>query len=148
MFSSNTNLCVSLLLSGSRLSSLSHCGRVFMWSDCLLEFGTDFLILYMIFFCTRCLVFCGSTSFPWHVFLCVCVCVFVVVFRGSAVRVHDSHAHKKVDVRCLLFIRSCQNHLAKHSERGGGGRRRGRPKKRWKDNIRERTGLELSLIHI
>ena len=32
----------------------------------------------------------------------------------------------------FLFIRSGQNHLAKHSERG----------KRWEDNIREWTGIE------
>ena len=36
-------------------------------------------------------------------------------------------------------IRSGQNHLARHSERG---RRRGRKRKRWEDNIREWTGLE------
>ena len=29
-----------------------------------------------------------------------------------------------------------------------GGRRQGRQRKRWEDNIREWTGLELSLIHI
>ena len=37
------------------------------------------------------------------------------------------------------FIRSSQNHLARHSERG---RRRGRRRKRWEDSIREWTGLE------
>ena len=37
------------------------------------------------------------------------------------------------------FIRSGQNHLARHSERG---RRRGRRRKRWEDSIREWTGLE------
>ena len=36
---------------------------------------------------------------------------------------------------CLLFIRSGQNHLARHSERG---------RKRWEDNIREWTGLEIA----
>ena len=36
---------------------------------------------------------------------------------------------------CLKFIRSGQNHLAKHGERG---------KKRRADNIREWTGLEFS----
>ena len=29
-----------------------------------------------------------------------------------------------------------------------GGRRQGRQRKRWEDNFREWTGLELSLIHI
>ena len=41
---------------------------------------------------------------------------------------------------CLLFIRSGQNHLARHSERG---RRGGRQKKRWKD-IKKWTRLEFS----
>ena len=40
---------------------------------------------------------------------------------------------------CLPFIRSGQNPLARHSKRG---RRQGRQKKRWEDNIREWTGLE------
>ena len=40
---------------------------------------------------------------------------------------------------CFPFIRSGQNHLARHSERG---RRQGRQRKRWKDNIREWTGLD------
>ena len=42
---------------------------------------------------------------------------------------------------CLPFIRSRQNHLARHSE---GGRRHGRQKKRWEDSIREWTGLEFA----
>ena len=40
---------------------------------------------------------------------------------------------------CFPFIRSGQNHLARHSERGKKTRR---TKKRWEDNIREWTGLE------
>ena len=40
---------------------------------------------------------------------------------------------------CLLFIRSGQTHLARHSERGN---RLGRQRKRWEDSIREWTGLE------
>ena len=39
---------------------------------------------------------------------------------------------------CLPFIRSGQNHLARHSERGKATRQR----KRCEDNIREWTGLE------
>ena len=39
------------------------------------------------------------------------------------------------------FIRTGQNHLARHSERG---RRQGRQRKRWEDNIREWTGLEFA----
>ena len=45
---------------------------------------------------------------------------------------------------CFPFIRSGQNHLAKHSEREVGERRQGRQRKRWEDNIREWTGLEFT----
>ena len=40
---------------------------------------------------------------------------------------------------CFSFIRSGQNHLARHSERG---KKTGGQRKRWEDNIREWTGLE------
>ena len=40
---------------------------------------------------------------------------------------------------CLPFIRSGQNHLARHSERG---KKTCRQRKRWEDNIGEWTGLE------
>ena len=40
---------------------------------------------------------------------------------------------------CLPFIRSCQNHFSRHSERGKKTRQ---TEKRWEDNIREWTGLE------
>ena len=43
---------------------------------------------------------------------------------------------------CLPFIRSGQNHLARHSERGE--KRQGSQRKRWEDNIREWTGLEFA----
>ena len=36
----------------------------------------------------RCVVFCGSTSFPWLVFF----------FESSAVRAYDSQAYRKMDV--------------------------------------------------
>ena len=42
---------------------------------------------------------------------------------------------------CFPFIRSGQNHLARHSERG---KKTGRQGKRWEDNIREWTGLEFA----
>ena len=42
---------------------------------------------------------------------------------------------------CFPFIRYCQNHLARHSERG---RRQGGQRKKWEDNIREWTGLEFT----
>ena len=40
---------------------------------------------------------------------------------------------------CLPFIRFGQNHLARHSKRG---KKTGRQRKRWEDNLREWTGLE------
>ena len=40
---------------------------------------------------------------------------------------------------CFPFIRFGQNHFARLSERG---RRQGRQRKRWKDNIKKWTGLE------
>ena len=46
---------------------------------------------------------------------------------------------------CLPFIRSGQNHLARHSERGKKTRQTdGRQRKRWEDSIREWTGLEFA----
>ena len=41
---------------------------------------------------------------------------------------------------CFPFIRSGQNHRARHSERGKKTRQT--EEKRWEDNIREWTGLE------
>ena len=46
-----------------------------------------------------------------------------------------------VVLSCFPFIRSGQNYLARHSERGQKTRR---TKKRWEDNIREWTGLEFA----
>ena len=40
---------------------------------------------------------------------------------------------------CFPFIRSGQNHLARHSERR---KKTDRQRKRWEDKIREWTGLE------
>ena len=40
-----------------------------------------------------------------------------------------------------MFIRSSQNYLARHSDRG---KKRGRQKKRLEDSIREWTGLEFA----
>ena len=50
-------------------------------------------------FCMRCIVSCGSTSFPWLVFI-----------WNSAVRVQDSQAYRKMDVTrecisCILELR-------------------------------------------
>ena len=54
---------------------------------------------------------------------------------------HRKETQTAVVWSCLPFIRSSQNHLAKHSERG---RKQGRQRKRWEDNIREWTGREFS----
>ena len=52
---------------------------------------------------------------------------------------HRTETQTAVVWTCLPFIRSGENHLARHS---GREKRRGRQKKRWEDNIREWTGLE------
>ena len=46
-----------------------------------------------------------------------------------------------IEWSCFPFIRSGENHLARHRERGGG-RIQGRQRKRWEDNITEWRGLE------
>ena len=56
----------------------------------------------------------------------------------------DYHTEMQTEViwTCLLSIRSGQNHLARQRVRGG--RRQGRQKKRWEDNLREWIGLEFA----
>ena len=54
---------------------------------------------------------------------------------------HSKETQTAVVWSCLPFIRSDQNHLARHSERG---RRQGTQRKRWEDNIREWTGVVFS----
>ena len=54
---------------------------------------------------------------------------------------HRKEKQTAVVRSCFPFIRSGQNHLARHSE---GGRRQGGQRKRWEDNIREWTGLKFS----
>ena len=46
---------------------------------------------------------------------------------------------------CFPFIRSTKSILQGTVK---GGRRQGRQRRRWEDNTREWTGMELSLIHI
>ena len=53
---------------------------------------------------------------------------------------HRKETHAAVVWTCLSFIKSGQNHRARHSERGKKTRQ---TKKSWEDNIREWTGLEL-----
>ena len=53
---------------------------------------------------------------------------------------HRKETQTVVVWSCLPFIRSGQNHLARHSERG----KKTRQRKRWEDNIREWTGLEFA----
>ena len=54
----------------------------------------------------------------------------------------DDHKETQTAVvwSCFPFIRSGQNHLARHSE---GGRRQGRQRKRWEDNIGEYSGCQV-----
>ena len=54
---------------------------------------------------------------------------------------HGNETQTAVVWSCFPFIRSGQNHPARQSE---WGRRQGRQKNRWEDNIRERTGLEFA----
>ena len=54
---------------------------------------------------------------------------------------HHTEMQTEVVWTSLPLIRSGPNHLARHGERG---RRQGRRRKRWEDNISEWTGLEFS----
>ena len=54
---------------------------VFVWSDCLLDLGTYFLVSKVVFV-KRCVVFCGNTSFPWLVFF------FAALLWGSMIHKH------------------------------------------------------------
>ena len=54
---------------------------------------------------------------------------------------HRKETQTAVVWSCLPLIRSGQNHLASHSERG---KKTWQTEKRWEDNIREWTGLEFS----
>ena len=79
-------------------ASLYDDNEDFVWSDCPLDLGTDSLVGNIVF-CMRCVVSCGSTSFPWLVFL----------LWSSGVRVHDSQAYRKMDVireriSCILEL--------------------------------------------
>ena len=58
-----------------------------MWSDRLLDLGTDFLVSYMVLhsLTRRCVVCCGSTMAR-------------ILLWSSAVKVRDSQAYWKMDV--------------------------------------------------
>ena len=65
-----------------------------MWSDCLLDLGTDFLIGNMVFVIVR-----------LHLISMACILLW-----SSAVRFHYSQAYRKIDVtreriRCILELR-------------------------------------------
>ena len=57
-----------------------------MWSGYLLDLGADFLVGNM-FFCMRCVTYCGCTSLLWFAF-----------FFSSAVKVLNPQAYRKLDV--------------------------------------------------
>ena len=52
---------------------------------------------------------------------------------------HRKKAQTAMVWSCLPFIRSGQNHLERHSE---SGKKQGRQRNKWEDNIGEWTGLE------
>ena len=54
---------------------------------------------------------------------------------------HGKETQTVVVWSCFPFSRSAQNHLASTVK---GGRRQGRQRKRWEDNLREWTGLEFA----
>ena len=58
--------------------------EVFVWSNCLLDLCTDFLVGNMVFVCVcmRCVLSCGSTSFAW------CVFFFGALLWGSTIHTH------------------------------------------------------------
>ena len=62
-------------------ASLYDRQEIVMWSNCLLDLGTDFLVGNMVF-CMRYVVSCGSTSFPRLVFL------FGALLLGSMIHKH------------------------------------------------------------
>ena len=85
MFSSHLFLCLPCLLPPftvpckmvltrpvERETRPYHCSlrlydhQVFVWSNCLLDLGMDFLVCNSL--CMRCVIFFGSTSFSWLVF--------------------------------------------------------------------------------
>ena len=59
-------------------ASLLNGEEVLMWSNCLLDLGTDFLIGNVI----RCVVSCGCTSFSWLVFF------YAALLWGSMIHKH------------------------------------------------------------
>ena len=63
-----------------QFESLYDGQEVFLWSNCLLDLGTDFLIGNMVL--VRCVVSCSSTSFPW-----------LVVFFGALLWGSMIHKH-------------------------------------------------------
>ena len=69
-----------------QLASLYDRPEVFVWSDCLLELGTDFLVGNMVLYETR--------SILWYHFISMAC----ILLWSSAVRVHDSQSYRKMDV--------------------------------------------------
>ena len=61
--------------------------EVFVWSDCLLDLGTDFLVGIMVLYEMRSIL-------RWHIISVACILLW-----SSAVRVNDSQAYRKMDVQ-------------------------------------------------
>ena len=64
-----------------QIVSLNDGQEVFVWSNCLLDLGTDFLVGNNGL-CMRCVVYCCSTSFPWLVYF------FGALLWGSMIHKH------------------------------------------------------------
>ena len=75
-----------------QFASLYTGQEVFVWSDCPLDLGTDFLIGKMVLYEMRSILRLYLKSIA-HILLC-----------SSAVRVHDSQAYRKMDVTRLVSL--------------------------------------------
>ena len=119
--------------------SLNDGQEVFVWSDCLLDLGTDFLVGNMVF--VRCLIYYAS-----HI-------KTMLPTRKSVPRIQQAIAPHKDDLTIIKRHKlqwyghvSCSSGLAKPILQGTvkGERRLGRQRKGWEDNISKWTGLEFA----
>ena len=69
-----------------QFASLYDRTEVFVWSDCLLDLGTDFLVANMVLY-EMCSIFL------WYLISMACILLW-----SSAMRVHDSQVYGKMDV--------------------------------------------------
>ena len=69
-----------------QFASLYDRTEVFVWSDCLLDLGTDFLVANMVLY-----EMCSILR--WYLISMACILLW-----SSAMRVHDSQVYGKMDV--------------------------------------------------